>query len=138
MSRVMDVLAQKDLYSVKPAQTVTEVAHRMAELHVGAILVMEGNRLEGVFSERDFLVRVVCECGACREIQPQALARLVGWKMTLKELDAAYALLEVREESCRGGGRCEASLGPVLCEGQSLPVTETGASGKQSDPSAHW
>jgi hypothetical protein len=33
----------------------------------------------------DFLVRVVCECGACREIQPQALARLVGWKMTVKE-----------------------------------------------------
>jgi len=31
-------------------------------------------------------VRVVCECGSCREIQPQALARLVGWKMTLKEL----------------------------------------------------
>ena len=31
-------------------------------------------------------MRVVCECGACREIQPQALARLVGWKMTLKEL----------------------------------------------------
>jgi hypothetical protein len=29
---------------------------------------------------------VVCECGACREIQPQALARLVGWKVTLKEL----------------------------------------------------
>jgi len=34
----------------------------------------------------DFLVRVVCECGACREIQSQALARLVDWKVTLKEL----------------------------------------------------
>jgi hypothetical protein len=34
----------------------------------------------------DFLVRVVCECGACREITPQALARLVGWKITLKQL----------------------------------------------------
>jgi hypothetical protein len=34
----------------------------------------------------DFLVRVVCECGACREIQPQALVRLVGWKVTLTEL----------------------------------------------------
>jgi len=34
----------------------------------------------------DFLVRVVCASGACREIQPQALARLVGWKMTLREL----------------------------------------------------
>jgi hypothetical protein len=42
------------------------------------------NRLDDCFG--DFLVRVVCECGACREIQPQALARLVGWKTTLREL----------------------------------------------------
>ena len=41
-------------------------------------------RLDDCFG--DFLVRVVCECGAVREIQPQALARLVGWKMTLREL----------------------------------------------------
>jgi CBS domain-containing protein len=61
MSRVMDVLAQKELYSVEPGQTVTEVAHRMAELHVGAILVMEAGELKGIFSERDFLVRVVVE-----------------------------------------------------------------------------
>ena len=61
MSRVMDVLAQKELYSVEPDQTVTDVAHRMAELHVGAILVMEAGRLDGIFSERDFLVRVVVE-----------------------------------------------------------------------------
>jgi len=33
-----------------------------------------------------FLVRVVCDCGACREIEPEALARLVGWKATLKQL----------------------------------------------------
>ena len=31
-------------------------------------------------------VRVICDCGAVREIEPEALARLVGWKMTLKEL----------------------------------------------------
>ena len=29
---------------------------------------------------------MMCECGACGEIQPQVLARLVGWKMPLKEL----------------------------------------------------
>ena len=34
----------------------------------------------------DYLVRVVCDCGVCREIEPEALARLVGWKMTLREL----------------------------------------------------
>jgi len=41
-------------------------------------------RLDYCFGQ--FLVRVICDCGSCREIEPEALARLVGWKMTLKEL----------------------------------------------------
>ena len=59
MSRVVDVLANRELYAVEPHLTVAEVAHRMAELHVGAILVMKDGELKGIFSERDFLVRVV-------------------------------------------------------------------------------
>jgi hypothetical protein len=31
-----------------------------------------------------FPVRVICDCGACREIEPEARARLLGWKVTLK------------------------------------------------------
>ena len=31
-------------------------------------------------------MRVVCDCGAVSEIEPEALARLVGWKIMLKEL----------------------------------------------------
>jgi hypothetical protein len=42
--------------------------------------------------------------GAVREIEPEALARLIGWRITLKEL----ALLEARMQSCRDGGRREA------------------------------
>ena len=41
-------------------------------------------KLDDCFGQ--FLVRVVCVCGTCREIEPEALARLVGWKVTLKEL----------------------------------------------------
>jgi hypothetical protein len=33
-----------------------------------------------------FLVRVSCACGAVREIEPEALARLVGWSVALKDL----------------------------------------------------
>ena len=61
MSRVMDVLANRELYSVEPHLTAAEVAHRMAELRVGAILVIKNGELKGIFSERDFLVRVVVE-----------------------------------------------------------------------------
>ncbi len=59
MSQVIDIIANRELYSVEPHLTVAEVAHRMAELHVGAILVMRGGELHGIFSERDFMVRVV-------------------------------------------------------------------------------
>jgi hypothetical protein len=41
-------------------------------------------RLDDCFGQ--FLVRVICDCGACREIEPEALARLVGWSVTLMEL----------------------------------------------------
>ena len=41
-------------------------------------------KLDDCFGQ--FLVRVVCDCGAVREIEPEALARLVGWRITLKEL----------------------------------------------------
>jgi hypothetical protein len=41
-------------------------------------------KLDDCFGQ--FLVRVICDCGAIREIEPEALARLVGWRMTLREL----------------------------------------------------
>jgi len=62
-------------------------------------------RLDDCFG--DFLVWVVCDCGACREIQPQALARLFGWKMT-SGTSRHGALLRMREKSCRGCSGCYA------------------------------
>jgi hypothetical protein len=41
-------------------------------------------KLDDCFGQ--FLVRVTCKCGAMREINPEALARLVGWSATLKQL----------------------------------------------------
>jgi len=56
-------------------------------------------KLDDCFGQ--FLVRVVCECGTCREIEPEALARVVGWRVTLKEL-ATVALLAMRKKRPRG------------------------------------
>jgi hypothetical protein len=41
-------------------------------------------KLDDVFGQ--FLVRVSCPCGASRHIEPEALARLVGWSATLASL----------------------------------------------------
>jgi hypothetical protein len=55
-----------------------------ASHHAPVRVLTHIKRLDDCFGQ--FLVHVICDCGSCREIEPEALARLVGWKMTLKEL----------------------------------------------------
>lgn len=59
MSRVKEIIKNRDIAAVEESQPVSEVARRMAELNVGAILVLHRGELRGVFSERDLMVRVV-------------------------------------------------------------------------------
>jgi signal-transduction protein with cAMP-binding, CBS, and nucleotidyltransferase domain len=62
MSRVCDIVRDRELFCVEEHQTVADVARKMAELRVGAILVLNGEQLCGIFSERDLMHRVVLEC----------------------------------------------------------------------------
>ena len=45
----------RDLLTVAPATPLGEVAQRMVERDVGAVLVMEGEALAGILTERDVL-----------------------------------------------------------------------------------
>ncbi len=61
MSAVRDIVQNRELFHVGENDTVASVVRRMAERRVGAILVLEGEQLRGVFSERDLMKRVVLE-----------------------------------------------------------------------------
>ncbi len=69
MVRIQEILCGRNLFSVRYNQSVADVARRMAELRVGAILVLEDNQLRGLFSERDLMMRVVVE-GRNPELTP--------------------------------------------------------------------
>jgi CBS domain-containing protein len=58
---VSSVLAEKGrhVYTVEKTATVAEAVREMNEKGVGALLVMEGRRPTGIFTERDVLRRVV-------------------------------------------------------------------------------
>ncbi len=56
---VRDCIKQAEPLAAKPGDTVRAAAERMAEQACGSILVCEGGRLLGIFTERDLLVRVV-------------------------------------------------------------------------------
>jgi CBS domain-containing protein len=57
----IETFMQKEMVTAQPGETVAEVARRMRKADVGAVLVMAGETLTGLFSERDLLNRVVAE-----------------------------------------------------------------------------
>ena len=59
MRTVGELIKGKGFYVVKVGQTVLEVVQLMAEQQIGAVPVLDENRLVGIFSERDLMTRVV-------------------------------------------------------------------------------
>ncbi len=61
MKPVADILKSKacnDLITVTPSTTVLEAVTIMADKGVGALLVMDGDQMVGIISERDYVRRV--------------------------------------------------------------------------------
>ena len=49
---------QREVYSVSPNQTVWEALQVMAQHNIGAVLVVNNDKMVGIFSERDYARRV--------------------------------------------------------------------------------
>ncbi len=59
--RVRNVMERRKLVLVTPQTSVSKAARLMAQKHVGAVVVVEGERLVGIFTERDALFRVIAQ-----------------------------------------------------------------------------
>ena len=57
----------RKLAAVSPDQTVLQALEIMAEVDVGALLVLDGERLAGVFSERDYARKVILQGKGSRQ-----------------------------------------------------------------------
>ncbi|CAG0942592.1 Hypoxic response protein 1 [Gammaproteobacteria bacterium] len=69
MQTVADILGSKgrELWSVKPTDTVLEALGVMAKHDIGAVAVLEGEKLVGIFTERDYARKVVLIGRASRD-----------------------------------------------------------------------
>jgi len=75
MLSVQQLLDQKPkgIFSVAPQDAVLTAIKKMAEHHVGALLVMSGDRLAGIVSERDYARKVVLLGRSSEETRVEAI-----------------------------------------------------------------
>lgn len=57
----VETLMKSELVTAGAETTVADAVRRMSEAKVGAVLLLESDRLAGIFTERDLLTRVIAE-----------------------------------------------------------------------------
>ena len=70
MRTVQDILQEKGtkVYTIAPNDTVYEALQLMAEKNIGALMVVEGDRVAGLISERDYARKIVLKGRFSRDV----------------------------------------------------------------------
>jgi CBS domain-containing protein len=88
----IETLMAKEMVSVRPDDTVAEAARRMLNNRVGAVLVLDEDRIGGLLSERDLAARVVA---TGRDAERTLVAEVASREVVT--IDASAPLRQVLE-----------------------------------------
>ncbi|MDP1538032.1 MAG: CBS domain-containing protein [Burkholderiales bacterium] len=93
-------MEQEKLLTAPPQTTVSQAARLMARRKVGAVMVVENQKLVGIFTERDAVFRVIAQG---RDAQTTALAEVMTAAPQTVDPDKSfgYALLVMHEHGFR-------------------------------------
>ena len=113
MHTLRQVIQRLHVIHAAPTATVFEVAALMSEARIGCIPVLDGERLVGVFSERDLMTRVVVQGKDARRTSVESV-------MTREVITAS---LDDRVERCLDKMRsCGCRHLPVVAEGRVIAM----------------
>jgi CBS domain-containing protein len=100
MRHIGEVIEGRPLYHVESNQKVRDVARRMSDWNVGAIAIVDGGKLVGVFSERDIMSRVVA---AGLDPEDTAVASVMTRELIVGDPgdDVPSALAKMYSVNCR-------------------------------------
>ncbi len=75
MHNARDLIRQKggSVFSVKPDTTVLQALELMAEKNIGAVMVMTGDEVSGILSERDCIRKLDLQGRSARETRVQEI-----------------------------------------------------------------
>ena len=121
---VQQIIEGQDPVTAPPGISVSEAARRMKQYNIGAIMVVEDDKLVGVFTERDALFRVLAEgrngdatkLGSVMTRNPQTISPSAGFTTALQMMhDGRYRHLPVVDQGrVMGVVSVRDALGPEL------------------------
>jgi len=97
------------IHSVRPDASVFECLELLADRQIGSLLVMEGDRLVGIFTERDYARKVVLHGKSSKDLKvreimsPEVLC--VGPERTNEECMALMTEKRIRHLPVMEGGK---------------------------------
>ena len=100
MHSLEQVLRNRRLLTAHPGDLVLDVIQRMTAARVGAVTILDGERLVGVFSERDLMTRVVV---AGRNAESTRIDEVMTRDVVTAELDEGRdaCLEKMQRAGCR-------------------------------------
>ena len=100
---------QESLATIAPSASVLDATKLMSEKNIGALLVIEGDRLIGLISERDVAYKLVCVGDSAEETPVRAIMSAevvyVTPNQTLEECMALMTEKRVRHLPVKDGDR---------------------------------
>lgn len=93
---VRDLLRKRgvDVWTISPDDTVYQALQVMAEKNVGALPVMEGEELVGIFSERDYARKVILHGRSSKELMvKEIMSTRVAYVRPTQTIDDCMALM---------------------------------------------
>ncbi|MBI2539635.1 MAG: CBS domain-containing protein [Deltaproteobacteria bacterium] len=119
MKRVKDILDVKgrEIWSIAPDISVYDAMKLMADKEIGSLMVMEGTKLVGIISERDYARKVILQGRSSRTTQvKEIMTSRVVYAQPDQNIEECMAL--VTEKRVRHL--------PVIDEGQLVGVISIG------------
>ena len=99
MPTVLDVILSKGdtVHSIGPTESVIDAVHKMNQFKIGCLMVMQGDQVMGIFTERDVLRRVI---GEGRNVQDVTVGEVMTTEVVCcgpeTDLDDVSAIMKTR------------------------------------------
>lgn len=98
MTSVRTIVAARETVTVDPQVSVLEAARLMVDHQIGAVPVVDRDRLAGIFTERDILARVVA---AQRDPSVISVADVMTRELVVADITESYDVCLQRMQQAR-------------------------------------